>query len=902
MDIGQISLMPVNVGIPPCGAQLSSLTMLLSEPERQAGGPFAGLLEGMAPTKTPQGVAAPVSVGKGVPASDKNGETAPTTAVQDGVSGLMAGLLNALDTAGKPLATGTEQSAEVPATANRSDRKPQDVVLNADGLRMALLTQVNGGRMPQAGGMVELQTVHGADKPLKSATESSAEVPARADTLDKKPQDVAMNANGMQPPPLLTQLDGGKMPQAGGAVEQQTVHGADMPLASATEGSTKVPARADTLDKRPQDVAMNADGIQPLPLLTQVNGGRIPQAGGVVEQQTVHGADKPLASATEGSAEIPARADNFDKKPQDVAMNAAGMQPLPLLTQVNGGRIPQAGGVVEQQTVHGADKPLASATEGSAEIPARADNFDKKPQDVAMNAAGMQPPPLLTQVNGGRMPQADGTVMQQAIAASMADTSVTSLSNNGGVPGIVASTSTDAVGGLNPPESLLNPNRPAMVEHGPMKGASTDPATLEVVPKGSESQYASQKEPDRTTLPAALPPRQVSAIVEQQNIAVVNSTVASVSGTPGPDKGGAEVRTTTFSGVEVTAQPQQEVTLFRSASLDVALAESVPRNEVRISGQTQISSSAQNTPVAEIPAVSTAMTAQAEPQQNVRPANSGVMPVQAAPLPASSQQPDQAVTAINDTLDGTGPVQAAVVPAAGKINVEAGGDAAQTRPESAATATPVQSITVEALKFVGAGSSGKEFNSGDDKGTAGNFMNGQFQATLMNQQGNVEGTSVANNVSAPVQNDAHQSGLAEQILPQVNASLVNHEVRAGNDQIVLRLSPENLGELKVNLSMDGQSLKVEIVAENHMVRDALLQNTDSLKESLARQNISMQSFSVTTGNPGQRQQQGDWRESGRQQQNTWMTSAGYQTSDTAVDATRLAYQTASAHTMVDLHF
>jgi flagellar hook-length control protein FliK len=510
--------------------------------------------------------------------------------------------------------------------------------------------------------------------------------------------------------------------------------------------------------------------------------------------------------------------------------------------------------------------------------------------------------------------------MQQAVASSMADTSVTSLSNNGGVPGIVASTSAEAGGGPNPPESLLNANRSAVVENGPLKGASSDPIALEVVPKGSEQQDVSQKDPDRTTQPA-LSSRQVSDPVEQQNPAVVNSTastergiapnnqngrisstVAPVSGTPGPGKEGTEVRTTASSGVEATAQPQQAVPLFRSASLEVALAESVPQNEFRITGEAQIGSSAQNTPIAEIPAASTAMTAQTEPRQDVRPANSGVMPVQDAPSPASAQQPEQAVTANNDTIDGTGPVQAAVVPAAGKMGVEAGGDSTKTLPESATTAKPVQSITVEAVKFAGTGSSGEESGSGDDKSTTDNFMNGQFHANLMNQQGNVDGASVANNVSAPVKNEAPQSGLSEQILLQVKDSFANHEVKTGNNQIVLRLSPENLGELKVNLSMDGQNLKVEIIAENHMVRDALLQNTDSLKESLARQNISMQSFNVTTGNPGQRQQQGDWRESGRQQQNTWMTSAGYQTPDTAVNGGRLAYQTASTHTMVDLHF
>ena len=254
------------------------------------------------------------------------------------------------------------------------------------------------------------------------------------------------------------------------------------------------------------------------------------------------------------------------------------------------------------------------------------------------------------------------------------------------------------------------------------------------------------------------------------------------------------------------------------------------------------------------------------------------------------------------------PVQAVVVPAAGKMGVEAGGDAAQTRPESAATANPVQSITAEAVKFAGAGSSGEEFSTGDDKGTTDNFMNGQFHATLMHQQGNFNGASATSAVAAPVQNVAQQSGLPEQIMHQVNGTLVNHEVKAGNDQIVLRLSPENLGELKVNLSMDGQSLKVQIVAENHMVRDTLLQNIDSLKESLARQNIRMESFDVTTGgrgagNPGQGQQQNDWHGSAQQkQQNAWMSSGGYRLPDTTTVANQLAYQTPSQHTMVDLHF
>ena len=110
MNTGQISLMPANAGIPTGGVQPSSLAALLSEQAGQAGVPFAGLLDGAASQKASQG-AAPVSAGKGVQAPDKDGET-PTTAVQDGMTGVAAGVLNARDTSGKQLATGMDRSAE----------------------------------------------------------------------------------------------------------------------------------------------------------------------------------------------------------------------------------------------------------------------------------------------------------------------------------------------------------------------------------------------------------------------------------------------------------------------------------------------------------------------------------------------------------------------------------------------------------------------------------------------------------------------------------------------------------------------------------------------------------------------------------------------------------------------
>lgn len=136
---------------------------------------------------------------------------------------------------------------------------------------------------------------------------------------------------------------------------------------------------------------------------------------------------------------------------------------------------------------------------------------------------------------------------------------------------------------------------------------------------------------------------------------------------------------------------------------------------------------------------------------------------------------------------------------------------------------------------------------------------------LMSLQGGQK-TAVApeNMPSEPV-----QPAVAEQLGRQVADKLARHEIKPGNDQITLRLSPENLGNIQLNMRMEDQRMKVEIVAESREVRDALLQQKDVLKETLARQNIQMDSFNVTTGNTGGNQQQAkDWRQMQAEQNQT----------------------------------
>jgi flagellar hook-length control protein FliK len=185
-------------------------------------------------------------------------------------------------------------------------------------------------------------------------------------------------------------------------------------------------------------------------------------------------------------------------------------------------------------------------------------------------------------------------------------------------------------------------------------------------------------------------------------------------------------------------------------------------------------------------------------------------------------------------------------------------------------------------------------------------MDGNFPSQLLHQQVKTEGLLTAKAVTGAVQTDASRAAPAsEQVVQQVRDCLVNHDTKPGTEQIVLRLSPEHLGELKVNLSLEGQRLKVEIVAENRMVRDSLMQHTDTLKESLSRQNIKMDSFEVTTGGNGSTdggRGQGDWRELAQQRQHdAWMPNGGYRVAK-LVEPAIAAYQLKSEHTMVDLHY
>ncbi|ABL01025.1 flagellar hook-length control protein FliK [Pelobacter propionicus] len=149
----------------------------------------------------------------------------------------------------------------------------------------------------------------------------------------------------------------------------------------------------------------------------------------------------------------------------------------------------------------------------------------------------------------------------------------------------------------------------------------------------------------------------------------------------------------------------------------------------------------------------------------------------------------------------------------------------------------------------------------------------------------------------------------DQVTGQIREHLAGRDIKGGAEQIVIRLSPDNLGELKLNLRMENQCLKIEIVAENSMVRDTLIKHSDTLKESLANQNITMETFDVSTGSnrngaPSYGQGQTDWQGLARQrqQQAALHSSGGYHQSDTPVFPNKAVYLASEEHSMLDVHF
>lgn len=142
-----------------------------------------------------------------------------------------------------------------------------------------------------------------------------------------------------------------------------------------------------------------------------------------------------------------------------------------------------------------------------------------------------------------------------------------------------------------------------------------------------------------------------------------------------------------------------------------------------------------------------------------------------------------------------------------------------------------------------------------------------------------------------------------EILSQVRERLENHNPGSGDGKITLRLNPRELGELQLNVRMEDRRMSIEVTAQNPVVKEALLQNLDQLKDTLSRQNIQMDRFEVATGTgqQGSGQSFREGRQSGnRQGGETPYPVAGYPREETA--AVAAAGWEPREHSLVDMRF
>lgn len=148
-----------------------------------------------------------------------------------------------------------------------------------------------------------------------------------------------------------------------------------------------------------------------------------------------------------------------------------------------------------------------------------------------------------------------------------------------------------------------------------------------------------------------------------------------------------------------------------------------------------------------------------------------------------------------------------------------------------------------------AGTLKKEVISGGDsiQGRNAEFGNNNRNfAGGFSQPGLSESTAKNPSESHPENGFAmEKSALHESILSQVRQNMQSGK-EAG--QVTLKLNPRELGDLQISVRMEDQKVHVEVTAQNQVVREALLQNLDVLKDTLSKQNISVERFDVLTGN------------------------------------------------------
>lgn len=116
--------------------------------------------------------------------------------------------------------------------------------------------------------------------------------------------------------------------------------------------------------------------------------------------------------------------------------------------------------------------------------------------------------------------------------------------------------------------------------------------------------------------------------------------------------------------------------------------------------------------------------------------------------------------------------------------------------------------------------------------------------------------TVKQNVSASVESRAepHQQkaisgsyrevSFPQSVFPQRLGTEVIQMLRKGEAGLEIRLDPPELGRLSLSVSLEAESLSLQVTASSAMTRDLLLNQADRLRQVLAEQNMDLSELSV----------------------------------------------------------
>lgn len=142
-----------------------------------------------------------------------------------------------------------------------------------------------------------------------------------------------------------------------------------------------------------------------------------------------------------------------------------------------------------------------------------------------------------------------------------------------------------------------------------------------------------------------------------------------------------------------------------------------------------------------------------------------------------------------------------------------------------------------------------------------------------------------------------KGALHESLLSQIKDGKVTHDGK-GNGEMSIRLNPGELGELKIQVRMEDNRLRVEVHADNRMVKDLLMSNLDSLKEALSSKNFTMEGFDVSTGGGSNGPLPEEKGNSRQQPTHRPARGGGYATQEEG----RVNYLTAEVNNLLDVRF